>query len=206
MATYLEVQDAFVGLALSCSDLVRDISNPHMDHVAVSEELEHCFERALFMCFVMQISLVQFILFKMEINKIKYDEDLDFDDSVKQQDGTMPKRSVPPHPSALQPAVSAFSYHHLRMDFHNNKVSLSRGILEFAKQRNWLKKYSNHLLRISLLAEIGEIAHLLEWKNPGNIISPTEISSIAGKVANICIYLFHISRLNKRCLKRGAPH
>ena len=68
----------------------------------------------------------------------------------------------------------------------------------FARNRNWLDKYMEHSIALSLFTELGELAEVLQWQNSSTPVAALldEIfNNFAMELADVFIYLFHFCRV-----------
>jgi NTP pyrophosphatase (non-canonical NTP hydrolase) len=91
-------------------------------------------------------------------------------------------------------------------------VLIATDIHAFAQRRNWIDKYSEQSLAMSLIAETGELAEVFQWSEPSQFVSDVDLKSLnncAMEIADIYVYLFHLCRvigLNKSTLESLSKH
>lgn len=187
-----EAQDALLELIMECATLVRHMS-PLSGSVSVLDAVEACFLKALVLCNALHISLVRAIQFKMRIDDLKYaEEDMD-DDEVHCPEG--PIKVVHKYCEGMN-LISNGTLHFHKMEFSKHRSLLNNSIYSFAEKQNWLPRYNNRQLRVSLFSELGKISGALECLHPANDINATTMCLIAEELADVCIYLLHIGRVN----------
>ena len=75
--------------------------------------------------------------------------------------------------------------------------SLEVTIRDFAADRGWLGSYNETTLRLSLMAETGELAACVQWaKDSSNLnhLSAEKWNNLCEELADIAIYGFHYVR------------
>jgi hypothetical protein len=104
-------------------------------------------------------------------------------------------------PSKIQETVNEdqLYYGNLR-DFDDNFDLLSAQVETFATQRNWIDKYTETSIYMSLLSEIGELSSVIQWSQPQVTLMTLSIQTrdqLARELCDITIYLLHFCRLKK---------
>lgn len=77
--------------------------------------------------------------------------------------------------------------------------SLEENIRSFGVERGWERHYTDLNLSIALISEMGELAELYEWntkKIPIESINKDTIKETGREIADVCILLFHLARIN----------
>ena len=83
------------------------------------------------------------------------------------------------------------------LEFQNSYESLQKEVADFAKERNWLDKYDEQTLCMSLFCELGELAEVLQWESANKDIKQLngeELNALACELADIAIYSIHFLR------------
>jgi hypothetical protein len=113
----------------------------------------------------------------------------------------VPKHSwfVDAGPSKSQPTVNEdqLYYGNLR-DFDDNFDLLMAQVEDFATERNWINKYTDMSVYMSLLSEIGELSSVTQWSQPHELLITLSIQKrdqLARELCDIIIYLLHFCRL-----------
>ena len=66
-----------------------------------------------------------------------------------------------------------------------------RMVIQFSKDRDWIKHHDPRSLILALTAELGELAELFQWtKHSATRLSPSRRIAIESEVADMFIYLF----------------
>jgi NTP pyrophosphatase (non-canonical NTP hydrolase) len=71
-------------------------------------------------------------------------------------------------------------------------------VCAFASERNWLHHYNTESVMLSLYSEFGELSSTLQWENQTTTINSMhhdKRDAIARELADIIIYVFHLTRL-----------
>ena len=82
-------------------------------------------------------------------------------------------------------------------ELHKKWLALVKDIKEFSRERGWLNSYDEVTLRLSLAAEVGELAELLQWNNDNktmNNLPDKTKTKLCEEIADVAIYGFHYHR------------
>jgi len=85
-----------------------------------------------------------------------------------------------------------------RNQFTLARVEIATKVKIFASKRNWLNKYNEYSLALSLFAELGELAEVVQWDKqttPLKTIKTKKMNNLAMELADIFIYIVHILRV-----------
>jgi hypothetical protein len=85
-------------------------------------------------------------------------------------------------------------------DFDKHVKQWMKEIKRFAKTRNWLHKYTEPAVYLSLFSELGELSSTIQWLipyTPLRLLSPTKRDTMARELCDITIYLLHFCRIKK---------
>jgi NTP pyrophosphatase (non-canonical NTP hydrolase) len=84
-----------------------------------------------------------------------------------------------------------------REDVHSLD-SAARELWEFANERNWLSKYNETSLMLSIHTEMGELCEVLQWAD-GRLdfgtIAHDKKNQLASEIADVTLYLLHLCRV-----------
>ena len=191
-----ELREVIINIGMSISEL----ANNH-----VSIEQEHLIIRIILglirMSSMLSISLVSCIQTKMLINSQKYNKEL-----CLSSGGSIEKYT------AYSEITGIFSDKTVKMnldhitntndekqkrEFVESYKSLYMLVSDFAQGRNWINRYDQQTLLISLFCELGELAEVLQWEDARKAVkqlSNDQTDRLAGEIADVAIYSIHFLR------------
>jgi NTP pyrophosphatase (non-canonical NTP hydrolase) len=153
------------------------------------------------MCFVMQFNPAEIIIKKMMINKSKYDEK----ECMKHAHilkWTAFSNVSGINESTVLPVIFSNSVVHSKEDamkaLMDSFIPIAADIHAFAKRRNWIDKYTEQSITMSLIAETGELAEVFQWRDSNQTIAQMQLNAVndcAMEIADIYVYLFHLCRV-----------
>lgn len=150
---------------------------------------------------LLSISLVSCIKSKMLINRRKYKKELCLKENGAVRKYTMYGSTTGIYSDGdyniiLDPVKDA-SIGVQYLEFQNSYKSLQEEVTEFAKERNWLNKYNEQTLCMSLFSELGELSEVLQWEVANKDlkqINEEQVKALACELADIAIYSIHFLR------------
>ncbi len=101
----------------------------------------------------------------------------------------IPLKGFYTHASAL--------YEGNKIAFDSNFNNLMEQVRSFATERNWISKYTDESIYLSLLSEMGELSSVLQWVPQNmriNDITVHQKDGLARELADVVIYLLHLCR------------
>ena len=161
----------------------------------------HLFYQLFEVASMLSVSLVSCIKGKMEINNKKYKREL-----CLRENGAIRKYTEYGSITGIYSdddskislnAVKNVSNKIQYLEFKDSYESLQKEVADFAKERNWLNKYNEQTLSMSLFCELGELAEVLQWEDANKglkQLNGEQANALACELADIAIYSIHFLR------------
>lgn len=202
-ATVGIIQNLVRHVAMDVSVLCNSLKLPlvqDMNHT-IAMLIQNIMKQLASICFAMHFNPAEIITKKMNINKQKYNEkECKRNTSILKWTSFsnvsgIDKSTVLPQVFTPSKAETEKEVMDTLMD---SFVAISTDIHAFAERRNWLNKYNEQSIALSLIAETGELAEIFQWREWSDSISQIDAKSLndcAMEIADIYVYLFHLCRL-----------
>ena len=141
----------------------------------------------------LQISMVDVINRKIELNARKYPVDL-----CKGKAGKYTKYSEQTGITATNQVTTPTK----RKDSDETIEGITLLIRNFANERQWNRFHTPRNIALALIGEVGELAELFQWKGDvGELsLSEEELDKIGQEVADCAIYLLRLADVSHVCL------
>lgn len=189
MATTGTVSALFIELGIAIGKMAKEQSE--VDLTAI-------FTTLIDICRHMELSLVAIIRQKMCLNSLKYPVEPERKPEL-QTTREIAKYRVAHTRMFDTQSLHNFSCHGLDSfrSFWGSFEELQEMVDSFARQRDWLPKYTRNKVLISLFTELGELTSLVEWTKPNLAVldDTTILNNIASELADVGIYTFHMARI-----------
>ena len=152
-------------------------------------------------CQMMRMNPAEIIIRKLEINTIKYDEqECRSQKEIKKwtefshKTGITEKTVLPIIYTETKKQTSI----NARQQFAEACGEIAAKVEIFARNRKWLDKYNENSLALSLYAELGELAEVVQWEEQGSPVESLSVkkkNELALEMADIFIYTLHVCRV-----------
>lgn len=198
-ATTGDLQKAIKNLGSSIGELASTMNSPKPD--ILNTQISKVTEMLFTICQLLRIDPAEITTRKMEINTLKYDEkeckeqkEIRKWTAFSEKTGITEKTEMP----IVYTEITDQTAENARNQFTLAHVEIATKVKIFASKRNWLNKYNEYSLALSLFAELGELAEVVQWDKqttPLKTIKTKKMNNLAMELADIFIYIVHIRRV-----------
>lgn len=185
---------------------VSKVTGNHAFWMPVAKAFKAIMKELFRLCCMMNIDLTTAMFLQMRINRFQYNENLRISAS--------PVPSAQTHATTSCPLVRAsnndiplrirrgtrleHSMEAIEDTFDKHHSLLTREVVDFATTRNWLEKYTSMSICMSLTAQVGALATIVQWSPGATLLQHMNdqvLDKLARAAANIAICLLHYERI-----------